>query len=138
MEFEKVIRGILKYLDRELYPNMVYWQEMLTRIAISRIIGDERKLKTSDNKTNTINHLHNEDENEDENEDIRLGKNHKDVFEAIKYNKRINYTQLMDNLGLSKSSIYRILSDLKVLGYIGRNGKARNGEWIIIKKLDKE
>ena len=47
MEFEKVIRGILKYLDRELYPNMVDWQEMLTRIAISRIIGDEGKLKTS-------------------------------------------------------------------------------------------
>ena len=47
MEFEKVIRGALKYLDRELYPNMVDWQEMLTRIAISRIIGDEGKLKTS-------------------------------------------------------------------------------------------
>ena len=42
----------------------------------------------------------------------------------------------MDNLGLSKSSIYRILSDLKELGYIGRNGKARNGEWIILKELN--
>lgn len=47
MEFEKVIRGILKYLDREIYANMVDWQEMVARIAVSRIIGDEGKLKTS-------------------------------------------------------------------------------------------
>ena len=47
MEFEKVIRGILKYLDREIYGNMVDWQEMVARIAVSRIIGDEGKLKTS-------------------------------------------------------------------------------------------
>lgn len=72
-----------------------------------------------------LNYEDRKDRNEDENEDegIRLGKNHKDVFEAIKYNKRINYTQLMYNLGLNKSSINRILSDLEVLGYIGRNGK---------------
>ena len=47
MEFEKVIRGILKYLDREIYGNMVDWQEMVARIAVSRIIGDEGKLKQS-------------------------------------------------------------------------------------------
>jgi hypothetical protein len=47
MEFEKVIRGILKYLDREIYGNMVDWQEMVARIAVSRIIGDEDKLKNT-------------------------------------------------------------------------------------------
>lgn len=47
MDFEKVIRGILKYLDREIYGNMVDWQEMVARIAVSRIIGDEPKLKQS-------------------------------------------------------------------------------------------
>jgi hypothetical protein len=45
MEFEKVIRGILKYLNNEVYTDMADWQEMLARLAVSRIIGDEGKLK---------------------------------------------------------------------------------------------
>lgn len=47
MEFEKVIRGILKYLNAEVYTNLADWQEMVARIAVSRIIGDEGKLKQS-------------------------------------------------------------------------------------------
>ena len=47
MDFDKVLRGILKYLDREVYGKMVDWQEMVARIAVSRIIGDEGKLKQS-------------------------------------------------------------------------------------------
>lgn len=45
MEFEKVIRGIVKYLDREIYAGMNDWQEILARLAVSRMIGDEAKLK---------------------------------------------------------------------------------------------
>ena len=47
MEFDKVVRGILKYLDREIYGGMADWQEMIARIAIGRIFGDEDKLKTT-------------------------------------------------------------------------------------------
>lgn len=47
MEFEKVVRGILKYLDREIYGGMADWQEMIARIAIGRIFGDDDKLKTT-------------------------------------------------------------------------------------------
>lgn len=45
MEFERVIHGIVKYLDRELYSEMNDWQEMLTRIAVGRMIGDTDTLK---------------------------------------------------------------------------------------------
>jgi hypothetical protein len=47
MEFEKVVRGILKYLDREIYGGMSDWQEMIARIAIGRIFSDEEKLKST-------------------------------------------------------------------------------------------
>ena len=47
MEFEKVVRGILKYLDREIYTGMNDWQEMIARIAIGRIFGDEKALKNT-------------------------------------------------------------------------------------------
>lgn len=45
MKFEKVINGIMIYMNREIYSGMNEWQEILARIAVSRIIGDEAKLK---------------------------------------------------------------------------------------------
>ena len=47
MEFEKVLNGIIKYLNNEIYSNMTDWQEMLARIAVSRMIGNSEKLKNS-------------------------------------------------------------------------------------------
>ena len=45
MEFEKVLKGIMKYLNNEIYAGMNDWQDMLARIAVSRIIGNEQNLK---------------------------------------------------------------------------------------------
>ena len=45
MEFEKVIDGILRYIDREILKNMNPWQEVLARLAIGRIVGDTNGLK---------------------------------------------------------------------------------------------
>ena len=45
MNFEKVIHGIVKYLDKEIYNNMTDWQEVLARIAVGRMIGDTSELK---------------------------------------------------------------------------------------------
>ena len=47
MQFEKVIHGIIKYLDREIYNNMSDWQEVLARIAVGRMLGDEDALKAT-------------------------------------------------------------------------------------------
>ena len=47
MEFERVINGLLKYLDKELYNEMTDLQEILARIAVGRMIGDTNALKES-------------------------------------------------------------------------------------------
>lgn len=47
MDFDRVINGIVKYLDREIYIGMNDWQEMLARIAVSRVIGNKDHLKNS-------------------------------------------------------------------------------------------
>jgi hypothetical protein len=47
MSFEKVINGILRYLNAEVYGKMSSWQEVLARIAVSRMIGNSEELKQS-------------------------------------------------------------------------------------------
>ena len=47
MRFEKVTEGIARYLDRELYKGLNDWQEMIARIAVSRVLGNQGKLKTT-------------------------------------------------------------------------------------------
>lgn len=46
MEFEKVVNGIIKYLNNEIFPHMNDWQEILGRIAVSRALGSNN-LKNS-------------------------------------------------------------------------------------------
>ena len=45
MQFEHVINGILKYIDKEIYPGMNDLQEIGARIAISRLVNNSGKLK---------------------------------------------------------------------------------------------
>ena len=45
MQFEHVVSGILKYIDREIYPGMNDLQEIGARIAISRLVNNSGKLK---------------------------------------------------------------------------------------------
>lgn len=66
---------------------------------------------------------------------VLLSLNHRNVYNAIKYNNRVTYTELIDNLGLSRMTIFRILSDLKEKGYIKRSGSDRRGSWIILKQI---
>ena len=47
MTFERVIHGINKYINAEIYSTMNDWQEVLARIAISRMIGNTDQLKNS-------------------------------------------------------------------------------------------
>lgn len=47
MEFERVLNGILKYMDREVYTGMNDWQEMAARIAVSRMMRNSENFKTS-------------------------------------------------------------------------------------------
>ena len=45
MKFERVINGINKYINAEIYSTMNDWQEVLARIAVSRMIGNTEQLK---------------------------------------------------------------------------------------------
>jgi hypothetical protein len=45
MEFDKVLNGVIKYLNNEIFPTMNNWQEILARVAVSRVLGDGQKLK---------------------------------------------------------------------------------------------
>ena len=45
MHFDRVLNGVVKYLDREVYVGMNDWQEMLARIAVSRVVGNRDVLR---------------------------------------------------------------------------------------------
>ena len=45
MSFDRVVNGIIKYLDREIYVGMNDWQEMMARIAVSRVIGNKDHIR---------------------------------------------------------------------------------------------
>lgn len=45
MTFDAVIQGILRYLDDEIYPGMSDWQDVLARIAVSRLLNNKEQLK---------------------------------------------------------------------------------------------
>lgn len=41
MNLERVINGIAKYLDKEIYAGMNDWQEVIARIAVSRMLNNK-------------------------------------------------------------------------------------------------
>lgn len=47
MNFEKVIRGITKYINAEMYKGMNEWQEFLARLAVSRMLANPQNLKNT-------------------------------------------------------------------------------------------
>ena len=47
MEFEKIINGIIKYINKEIIPNMNSWQEVLARLALARLTNNSEVIKKS-------------------------------------------------------------------------------------------
>lgn len=47
VEFNRVIDGLFRYLNNNLFAKMNDWQEVLARIAVGRIIGNPEALKQS-------------------------------------------------------------------------------------------
>lgn len=54
------------------------------------------------------------------------------VYQAIKMNKKVKYSQLEDNLGVSESTILRAISWLKENGYIDPVKSKVKGEWQLL------
>lgn len=57
----------------------------------------------------------------------------KDVYDAIKLNRKAKYSWLQDNLGVRESTILRAVNVLKKLGYIDSKDSKINGEWQLLK-----
>ena len=57
----------------------------------------------------------------------------KNVYEALKMNRKAKYSWLQDNLGISESTLVRAINDLKRLGYIDSEHSKVNGEWQLLK-----
>ena len=62
----------------------------------------------------------------------QLTNNEQLVMNAIKIDNSITITQMMTLLGLSQTTIKRIIKELKKKNKIRREGAKRNGSWIII------
>lgn len=45
IDFEKAMDGVIRYLDKELFPNMADWQELLARAAMGRLFNNRAVLK---------------------------------------------------------------------------------------------
>ena len=45
MEFETVLNGIIKFLNKEILNQMNSWQEMVARVAIARVINNAEEIK---------------------------------------------------------------------------------------------
>lgn len=47
VEFNRVIDGLSRYLNKNFYSNLNDWQEIIARLAVGRIIGNPEALKQS-------------------------------------------------------------------------------------------
>ena len=47
VEFNRVIDGLARYMNNNLFANMNDWQEIVARVAVGRIIGNPESLKQS-------------------------------------------------------------------------------------------
>ena len=63
MDFERFIRGLEKYLDREVYDTMESWQRVLARVFVGRMAGSPEDLKKllTDNPFIRLAHLIDDD-----------------------------------------------------------------------------
>ena len=57
----------------------------------------------------------------------------RNVYGAIKMNRKAKYSWWADNLGVSEASIKRAIADLKELGYIDPEHSKVKGEWQLLK-----
>ena len=56
----------------------------------------------------------------------------KNVYELIRLNPKIKYSQMADNLGVDESSIWRSVAWLKDYGYINPEHSKIKGEWQLL------
>ena len=110
MNFDRVLNGILKYMDREIFSSMNDWQEMLARIALSRLLGNSEQLKSTimNNafvKTFAI---------VDENGNIDIDGLYRDLKEQIRAKGKLEFTlPMFGTYRFTESDVDRLYSCIK-------------------------
>lgn len=67
-------------------------------------------------------------------EEIMLLPLHDMIIKELEQNPKMTYIQLADNLGISESTIWRIIKDLKTLRIIVRVDGRKKGYWLVKKQ----
>ena len=44
VEFNRIINGLHKFIEREIYHTMADWQETIARLAVNRMLRDPHRL----------------------------------------------------------------------------------------------
>lgn len=45
MDFNSVLNGVVRYVDKELMAGMNTWQELIARVAVARVINNAESVK---------------------------------------------------------------------------------------------
>lgn len=70
-----------------------------------------------------------EEKKNEEKEELLRSPIAKGIISAIQANPKIKQSQLADNLGVSESTIFRLIKRMKALGIVERGNGKRNGVW---------
>lgn len=80
MNFDRVLNGILKYMDREIFSSMTDLQEFAARLAVTRVVNNSQNIKemlTTNPFVKTFGII-------DENGNVDVDGLHRDIKEQIK------------------------------------------------------
>ena len=69
---------------------------------------------------------------------VTINDTDRNIYELIKYNPKISYSQIASILKVSRKTVSRYIASLRERGLIQFDGYPRSGKWIVIKEYSKE
>lgn len=110
MNFDRVVNGIMKYMDREIFANMNDWQEMLARIAVARLLGNTEQLKASIMSNPFVRTF----AIVDENGNVDVDGLHRDIKEQVRAKGKLEFTiPMFGTFRFTEADIDRLYSTIK-------------------------
>ena len=110
MNFDRVVNGIMKYMDREIFANMNDWQEMLARIAVARLLGNTEQLKVSIMSNPFVRTF----AIIDENGNVDVDGLHRDIRERVRAKGKLEFTiPMFGTFRFTEADIDRLYSTIK-------------------------
>ena len=119
-------RKILNALEKNGSPKPIFYtDEERLSFTTTLFIHPEFKNDTVNEGVNEgVNHL-----------SSRLSAKEKEVYEIIKKDPSLSMSNMKTVLGVSESTIYRAIKQLKAQEYIRREGSDKKGKWMILKEI---